>query len=110
MSNINIFLIFNKFHRELENHDGDEESEELKDQLAKLRVKLEHKKQELGRKTRDVSAKERVVDQIPSRAELSQYQKRFLELYKQGTSLFLSTKTDKKLNIYTEYFCHFQWR
>ncbi|XP_065210139.1 coiled-coil domain-containing protein 93 [Planococcus citri] len=79
--------------QELEsNHQGEEDVEDVKNQIVHLQGKLEKKKQELGIRTREVSAKERNVDQIPSRAELSQYQKRFLELYKQVALKHTETK------------------
>lgn len=62
----------------------EDEIEELKLQAEKLQVKLQNKKMELGKILRTVSVRERLFDQIPSRAELSQYQKRFLELHNQS--------------------------
>lgn len=37
-----------------------------------------------ARKNREISALQRKIDEVPSRAELSQYQRRFIELYNQG--------------------------
>ena len=38
-----------------------------------------------ARKNREISALQRKIDEVPSRAELSQYQRRFVELYNQST-------------------------
>lgn len=40
----------------------------------------------LGRKNRTVANLQRQLDQVPSRAELGQYQRRFMELYSQGSN------------------------
>ena len=37
-----------------------------------------------ARKNREIAQLQRKIDEVPSRTELSQYQKRFIELYKQG--------------------------
>ncbi|XP_068716008.1 coiled-coil domain-containing protein 93-like [Montipora foliosa] len=37
-----------------------------------------------ARKNREISSLQRKIDKVPSRAELTQYQRRFLELYKHG--------------------------
>jgi predicted nuclease with TOPRIM domain len=73
----------------LETNSTEDETEELKSQAERLRAKLQSKKLELGRILRTVSARERLFDQIPSRAELSQYQKRFVELHNQSKELSL---------------------
>lgn len=76
----------------LETSSPEDETEELKAQAERLRAKVRGKKLELGKILRTVSAKERQFDLIPSRAELSQYQKRFMELHNQSKtyrSLFL---------------------
>uniref|UniRef100_A0A1B6D2L0 Coiled-coil domain-containing protein 93 n=2 Tax=Clastoptera arizonana TaxID=38151 RepID=A0A1B6D2L0_9HEMI len=46
----------------------------------------------LGRKTRAISILQRQLDQVPSRAELAQYQRRFLELYCQVSAKHRETK------------------
>lgn len=46
----------------------------------------------LGRKTRAVAALQRQLDQIPTRAELAQYQRRFMELYNQVAAKHRETK------------------
>ena len=37
-----------------------------------------------ARKTREIALLQRKIDEIPTRAELTQYQRRFVELYNQG--------------------------
>ena len=38
-----------------------------------------------ARKNREISSLQRKIDEVPSRAELTQYQRRFVELYNHGT-------------------------
>lgn len=55
-------------------------SEELQkhlDTIKELRLQV-------AKKNRSIAALQRQLDDIPSRAELAQYQRRFLELYNQG--------------------------
>lgn len=44
---------------------------------------------QLAKKNRSIAALQRQLDDIPSRAELAQYQRRFLELYNQGRMKWL---------------------
>lgn len=37
-----------------------------------------------ARRNREIAILQRKIDEVPSRAELTQYQKRFIELYSQG--------------------------
>lgn len=55
------------------------EIEEETEKISTLRLVL-------AKKNRHVYALQRKLDDIPSRAELAQYQKRFIELYNQGKS------------------------
>ncbi|PKU38690.1 hypothetical protein llap_11003 [Limosa lapponica baueri] len=48
-----------------------------KDKLQKIRLLL-------ARRNREIAILQRKIDEVPSRAELTQYQKRFIELYSQG--------------------------
>ena len=41
-----------------------------------------------ARKNREISSLQRKIDEVPSRAELTQYQRRFLELYNHGLYLY----------------------
>lgn len=40
-----------------------------------------------ARRNREIAILQRKIDEVPSRAELTQYQKRFIELYSQGNFL-----------------------
>lgn len=48
------------------------------------REKLQAVRLQLAKKNRAIVSIQRQLDNIPSRTELSQYQRRFLELYSQG--------------------------
>ncbi|CAL1527703.1 unnamed protein product [Lymnaea stagnalis] len=56
-----------------------------KEKLHKIRLLL-------AKKNREISALQRKIDEVPSRAELSQYQRRFVELYNQVSSKHTETK------------------
>lgn len=45
-----------------------------------------------ARRNREIAILQRKIDEVPSRAELTQYQKRFIELYGQG-ELFIYALT-----------------
>jgi hypothetical protein len=51
--------------------------EEEQQRVQKLRLLL-------AKRTRSIAALQRQLDEVPGRAELAQYQRRFLELYNQG--------------------------
>lgn len=71
-------------YRKFDSSNVEEETKTLTLQLQHLHDQLESKKQQLGKIVRNVLQKERYMEQIPSRPELLQYQKRFSELYNQG--------------------------
>ncbi|XP_035211917.1 coiled-coil domain-containing protein 93-like [Stegodyphus dumicola] len=56
-----------------------------KEKLQKIRMLL-------ARKNREIAVLQRKFDEVPSRAELSQYQKRFVELYNQVAAKHKETK------------------
>ncbi|KAH3719408.1 coiled-coil domain-containing protein 93-like [Dreissena polymorpha] len=56
-----------------------------KEKLHKIRLLL-------ARKNRDIAGLQRKIDEVPSRAELSQYQRRFVELYNQVAATHKETK------------------
>lgn len=58
--------------------------------LKALRLKV-------AKKNRAISLLQRQLDEIPSRAELAQYQRRFLELYNQGKCYLILTLSQGKL-------------
>lgn len=45
---------------------------------------MQNQRLTLAKRNRVIAAYQRQLDDIPSRAELAQYQRRFLELYNQG--------------------------
>lgn len=61
-----------------------EDLDELEKELEIETNKLKEIKLELAAKNREVATFQRTLDDIPSRAELNQYQKRLVELYNQG--------------------------
>ena len=54
--------------------------------------KLQKIRKLLSKKKREIAQIERLTDEVPSRAELAQYQKRFLELYTQVASKLVETR------------------
>lgn len=61
----------------------DKELQEETEKLKALRLQL-------AKKNRVIATLQRKLDEIPSRAELAQYQRRFLELYNQGNQSNIS--------------------
>ncbi|KAJ9598441.1 hypothetical protein L9F63_010885, partial [Diploptera punctata] len=59
--------------------------EEEKDRVQKLRLVL-------AKRNRSIAALQRQLDEVPGRAELAQYQRRFLELYNQVAAKHKETK------------------
>lgn len=89
----NNFIIIFHLYRELQSTSGEKEApvpseklEEQKENLAALRLHL-------GKMNRSIASMQRQIDEVPARAELAQYQKRFLELYTQG-KLFLPCSSE----------------
>ena len=66
---------------------ADEDVTKVKGQIAKEAEKAVKLKAALAKKSRQLRAAERKLDEIPSRAELEQYQKRFLELYDESAAV-----------------------
>ncbi|XP_061923707.1 coiled-coil domain-containing protein 93 [Entelurus aequoreus] len=56
-----------------------------RDKLQKIRLLM-------ARRNREVAILQRKIDEVPSRAELTQYQKRFVELYSQVSATHKETK------------------
>ncbi|XP_056007857.1 coiled-coil domain-containing protein 93-like isoform X2 [Ostrea edulis] len=63
----------------------DKQYEADREKLHKIRLLL-------ARKTREIAVLQRKIDDVPSRAELSQYQRRFIELYNQVAATHKETK------------------
>lgn len=60
--------------------DIDKIGSEINDKLEKMKII----RLQLAKKNRSIAALQRQLDEVPNRAELAQYQRRFLELYNQG--------------------------
>ena len=60
--------------------------DELMDKYTSEKERYAKMRRQLAKKTRQVEALKRYIDDIPGRAELSQYQRRFVELYNQSKS------------------------
>lgn len=67
--------------------DNEDDEGEIEIELTAQRDKNSKVKLQLGLKSKEIAKLQRRLDDIPSRAELSQYQKRFIELYNQGLYL-----------------------
>ncbi|XP_044732184.1 coiled-coil domain-containing protein 93 isoform X2 [Chrysoperla carnea] len=67
-------------------------STELQQQLDDIKQKVQNQRLTLAKRNRVIAAYQRQLDDIPSRAELAQYQRRFLELYNQVASKHKETK------------------
>ncbi|XP_035994668.1 coiled-coil domain-containing protein 93 isoform X3 [Fundulus heteroclitus] len=90
----------------------EEERSQLIDQQHNLdREKLQKIRLLMARRNREVAILQRKIDEVPSRAELTQYQKRFIELYSQVSATHKETKQfftlyntldDKKLYLEKE--------
>uniref|UniRef100_A0A7N4NX69 Coiled-coil domain-containing protein 93 n=1 Tax=Sarcophilus harrisii TaxID=9305 RepID=A0A7N4NX69_SARHA len=63
----------------------DQQHKTEKEKLQKIRLLL-------ARRNREIAILQRKIDEVPSRAELTQYQKRFIELYSQVSATHKETK------------------
>lgn len=73
--------------REIKDAEQVTPEEDIRESLQVLemeREKLQTIRLQLAKKNRAIVSIQRQLDNIPSRTELSQYQRRFLELYNQG--------------------------
>lgn len=65
--------------------------DELTERYTAEKEKYGKMRRQLAKKTRQVEALKRYIDDVPGRAELSQYQRRFIELYNQSKFVYLYT-------------------
>ncbi|XP_064617410.1 coiled-coil domain-containing protein 93-like, partial [Liolophura sinensis] len=88
-----------------------ERAKMIEKQFEADKEKLHKIKLLLARKNREIAGLQRKIDEVPSRAELSQYQRRFVELYNQVAATHKETKQfytlyntldDKKLYLNKE--------
>ncbi|KAM9850579.1 coiled-coil domain-containing protein 93 isoform 2-T2 [Aulostomus maculatus] len=71
----------------------DKERNQLIDkQYSTDREKLQKIRLLMARRNREIAILQRKIDEVPSRAELTQYQKRFIELYSQVSATHKETK------------------
>uniref|UniRef100_A0A673HKU1 Coiled-coil domain-containing protein 93 n=1 Tax=Sinocyclocheilus rhinocerous TaxID=307959 RepID=A0A673HKU1_9TELE len=71
-----------------------------REEMTRLQQNIEELKLEYGeegdekkaRRNREIAILQRKIDEVPSRAELTQYQKRFIELYSQVSATHKETK------------------
>ncbi|XP_045476300.1 coiled-coil domain-containing protein 93 [Harmonia axyridis] len=71
---------------------ADSKCEELDHRIEDEHEKLKVLRLQVAKKNRAISTLQRRIDEIPSRPELSQYQKRFIELYNQISAKHKETK------------------
>ena len=64
--------------------DENEKFDKINDQFEATKSKLNALRLKNAKKNREISVLKRKLDEIPSRIELTQYQKRFIELYNQS--------------------------
>ncbi|XP_063285215.1 coiled-coil domain-containing protein 93 [Pelobates fuscus] len=75
-----------------ENSEEKERTLALEQQHKAEREKLQKIRLLLARRNREIAILQRKIDEVPSRAELTQYQKRFIELYGQVSATHKETK------------------
>ena len=64
--------------------DENDRNDKINEQYDATKTKLNALKLKNAKKNREISVLKRKLDEIPSRIELTQYQKRFIELYNQS--------------------------
>ncbi|XP_049960119.1 coiled-coil domain-containing protein 93 isoform X1 [Schistocerca serialis cubense] len=70
----------------------DEDSEKVAQKLEEERERVQKLRLLLAKRNRSIAALQRQLDEVPGRAELAQYQRRFLELYNQVAAKHKETK------------------
>lgn len=104
MANIMIQILFLSELEISANNKSEDETVKLKEEVASAEERLQVLRLKLAKRTRAVVTLQRKLDQIPGRAELAQYQRRFLELYNQGNKCnrhrtYQLLKLDQTLSI-----------
>ncbi|XP_067929106.1 coiled-coil domain-containing protein 93-like [Watersipora subatra] len=72
--------------------EDEERNNEIERQYEADKSKLHKMRLAIAKKNREISSLQRKIDEVPSRAELSQYQRRFIELYNQVGATHKETK------------------
>ncbi|XP_033842227.1 coiled-coil domain-containing protein 93 isoform X2 [Periophthalmus magnuspinnatus] len=94
-----------------DNEEEKERNQLIDQQHSAEREKLQKIRMLMARRNREIAILQRKIDEVPSRAELTQYQKRFIELYSQVSATHKETKQfftlyntldDKKLYLEKE--------
>ncbi|KAJ0070536.1 hypothetical protein NL108_014962, partial [Boleophthalmus pectinirostris] len=94
-----------------DNEEEKERNQLIDQQYSAEREKLQKIRLLMARRNREIAILQRKIDEVPSRAELTQYQKRFIELYSQVSATHKETKQfftlyntldDKKLYLEKE--------
>ncbi|KAF4788144.1 Coiled-coil domain-containing protein 93 [Turdus rufiventris] len=75
-----------------ENGEEQEPNKIIEQQYEAEKEKLQKIRLLLARRNREIAVLQRKIDEVPSRAELTQYQKRFIELYSQVSATHKETK------------------
>ncbi|XP_037998575.1 coiled-coil domain-containing protein 93 isoform X2 [Motacilla alba alba] len=75
-----------------ENGEEQEPNKIIEQQYKAEKEKLQKIRLLLARRNREIAILQRKIDEVPSRAELTQYQKRFIELYGQVSATHKETK------------------
>ncbi|XP_070832366.1 coiled-coil domain-containing protein 93 isoform X4 [Chaetodon trifascialis] len=75
-----------------ENTEEVERNQLIDKQHSADREKLQKIRLLMARRNREIAIMQRKIDEVPSRAELTQYQKRFIELYSQVSATHKETK------------------
>ena len=81
------YLPFFYYFRELKLRVAEPEQhvdQALIDTLTEESEKLTKARNEIGVKTREIETLKRLIDNVPGRGEIAQYQRRFVELYNLG--------------------------
>ncbi|KAM6333063.1 coiled-coil domain-containing protein 93 isoform 2-T2 [Podargus strigoides] len=76
----------------VENGEEQEPNKIIEQQYKSEKEKLQKIRLLLARRNREIAILQRKIDEVPSRAELTQYQKRFIELYSQVSATHKETK------------------
>ncbi|NXU64625.1 CCD93 protein, partial [Horornis vulcanius] len=76
----------------VENGEEQEPNKIIEQQYKAEKEKLQKLRLLLARRNREIAILQRKIDEVPSRAELTQYQKRFIELYSQVSATHKETK------------------
>ena len=73
--------------------DESEHFDKINEQYETTKAKLNVLRLKNAKKLREISVLQRKLDEIPSRIELTQYQKRFVELYNQSLLIEFNSLT-----------------